>query len=74
MSAHQIQAMVGIRISRRGSFAIAFAKPWAIMEPHGTGGFGGAKKVVEVDETYVGGKARNRAPEGPRRKGRSVAS
>jgi hypothetical protein len=27
----------------------------------GTGGIGGADKVIEADETYVGGKAKNRA-------------
>ena len=30
-----------------------------------TGGLGGANKVVEADETYVGGKAKNRAHKEP---------
>jgi hypothetical protein len=33
----------------------------AMNEDHNTGGIGGADKVIEADETYVGGKAKNRA-------------
>ena len=36
-----------------------------------TGGLGGANKVVEADETYVGGKAKNRAHENLRPRKRS---
>jgi hypothetical protein len=33
----------------------------AMNEDPNTGGIGGADKVIEADETYVGGKAKNRA-------------
>ena len=33
----------------------------AMNEDPDTGGIGGADKVIEADETYVGGKAKNRA-------------
>jgi transposase-like protein len=58
MSAHQIHRMIGV----------SYKSTWFMMHRiretmnQGTfpGGLGGKNKVVEVDETYVGGKAANR--------------
>ena len=62
MSAHQLMRNLGI-----GSYSTAWFLAHRIREAMGddshkaTGGLGGANKVVEADETYVGGKAKNRA-------------
>jgi transposase-like protein len=62
MSAHQLMRNLGL-----GSYRSAWFLCHRIREAMGddshktTGGLGGANKVVEVDETYIGGKAKNRA-------------
>jgi transposase-like protein len=62
MSAHQLWRMLGF-----GSYRTAWFMAMRIREGmtgnvnNHTGGLGGANKVVEADETYVGGKAKNRA-------------
>ena len=61
MSAHQLYRMLGF-----GSYRTAWFMAHRIREgmrelhPEGTSPLGGSNKVVEVDETFVGGKARNR--------------
>jgi transposase-like protein len=60
MSAHQLHRMLGI------TYKTAWFMCHRIREamkpgPDGGGSLGGADKVVEADETYVGGKQRNRA-------------
>jgi transposase-like protein len=62
ISAHQLMRNLGF-----GSYRTAWFLAHRIREamngpsPASTGGLGGADKVVEIDETYVGGKAKNRA-------------
>lgn len=74
MSAHQLYRMLGF-----GSYRTAWFMAHRIREgmrnlaPNATGGLGGANKVVEVDETYVGGKAANRAFKAPPKKRAVVA-
>jgi transposase-like protein len=69
MSAHQLWRMLGF-----GSYRTAWFMAHRIREgmrddgPKTTGGLGGANKVVEADETFVGGKAKNRAHREPARK------
>jgi transposase-like protein len=66
MSAHQLMRNLGL-----GSYRTAWFLAHRIREAMGddshkaTGGLGGANKVVEADETYVGGKAANRAHRKP---------
>jgi transposase-like protein len=61
ISAHQLYRMLGF-----GSYRTAWFMAHRIREgmrelhPETSGPLGGANKVVEVDETFVGGKARNR--------------
>jgi transposase-like protein len=61
MSAHQLFRMLGF-----GSYRTAWFMAHRIREgmrelhPDSSGPLGGSNKVVEVDESYVGGKARNR--------------
>lgn len=61
ISAHQLFRMLGF-----GSYRTAWFMAHRIREgmrelhPETGGQLGGANKVVEADETYVGGKARNR--------------
>jgi transposase-like protein len=62
MSAHQLWRMLGF-----GSYRTAWLMAHRIREgmrvlnPNAKGGLGGANKVVEADESYVGGKGHNRA-------------
>jgi transposase-like protein len=62
MSAHQLWRMLGF-----GSYRTAWFMAHRIREGmtgninEQTGGIGGADKVIEADESYVGGKAKNRA-------------
>ena len=58
MSAHQLSRMLGI--SYKSTWFMMHRIREAMREPSFLSGpLGGANKVVEVDETYVGGKAKN---------------
>ena len=57
MSAHQLGRMLGI--TYKSAWFMAHRVREA-MAPAPSGPIGGENKVVEADETYVGGKARNR--------------
>ena len=58
MSAHQLSRMLGI--TYKSAWFMAHRIREAMAEPK-PGPLGGENKVVEADETYVGGKAKNRA-------------
>lgn len=72
MSAHQLHRMLGV------TYKTAWFMFHRIREamrdgndgysPASDGGLGGKGETVEVDETYVGGKAKNRAFKEPRKK------
>jgi transposase-like protein len=59
MSAHQLYRMLGFGSYRTAWFMMHRIRH-AIADTN-KGGMGGPNKVVEADETYVGGKAKNRA-------------
>ena len=65
MSAHQLHRMLGI--TYQSAWFLCHRIREAMMDDShkATGGLGGANKVIEVDETYVGGKAKNRAHREP---------
>lgn len=64
MSAHQLSRMLGI--SYKSTWFMMHRIREAMREPSfAAGPLGGANQVVEVDETYVGGKAKNRAYKAP---------
>ena len=70
MSAHQIGRMIGV------SYKTAWFMCHRIreaMKPTNPGPLGGADAIVEADETYVGGKAKNRATRKPADKKAVVA-
>ncbi len=58
MSTHQLHRM--IVVSYKSTWFMMHRLREAMREGKMPGGLGGANKVVEADETYVGGKARNR--------------
>jgi transposase-like protein len=58
MSAHQLHRMLGI--SYKSAWFMMHRLREAMREGKFPGGLGGANRVVEADETYVGGKAANR--------------
>jgi transposase-like protein len=59
MSAHQLHRTLGI--TYKSAWFLAHRIREAMGEDTPAGGLGGEGKIVEVDETYVGGKAKNRA-------------
>ncbi|MGA7384387.1 MAG: IS1595 family transposase, partial [Methylocella sp.] len=62
MSTHQLWRMLGFGSYRTAWFmAMRIREGMADTGHKGSDGLGGANKVVEADETYVGGKAKNRA-------------
>src|SRR5271157_2920628 len=66
MSAHQIHRTVSISYKTAWFMAHRIREGMADLEPNKTGGpLGGADKVIEADETVVGGKAKNRAYRDP---------
>jgi transposase-like protein len=66
MSAHQLFRMLGFGSYRTAWFMAHRIREGMTDTSHKTtGGLGGANKVVEVDESYVGGKAKNRAHREP---------
>jgi transposase-like protein len=58
MSANQLHRMLGV--SYKSTWFMMHRIREAMREGKLPGGIGGANKVVEADETYVGGKAANR--------------
>ena len=58
MSTRQLSRMLGVSI--KSTWFMMHRIREAMREKH-TGGLGGTNKVVEADETYVGGKAKNKA-------------
>jgi len=58
ISAHQVHRMIGV--SYKSTWFMMHRLREAMREGKIPGGLGGQNKVVEVDETYVGGKAKNR--------------
>lgn len=65
MSAHQLHRMMGITYD--SAWFLAHRLREAMRDPN-PGPIGGSNKTVEIDETYVGGKAKNRAHKQPRKK------
>lgn len=62
ISAHQMMRNLGLGSYRTAWFLCHRIREAMTDDSHkADGGLGGANKVVEVDETYVGGKAKNRA-------------
>jgi transposase-like protein len=59
MSAHQMSRMLGL--SYESGWFLCHRLREAMRAPVPAGGLGGQNKVVEVDETFIGGKAKNRA-------------
>jgi transposase-like protein len=62
ISAHQLYRMLGFGSYRTAWFmAHRIREGMRVLNPSAKGGLGGADKIVEADESYVGGKAKNRA-------------
>jgi len=72
MSAHQLHRMLGV--TYKTAWFMTHRIREAMVETHEpNSGLGGANKVVEADETFIGGKARNRAFAPPPKKHAVVA-
>lgn len=63
MSAHQLHRSLGI--TYKSAWFLAHRIRESMDDSAVSGPLGGANKVVEADETYVGGKAKNRAFRAP---------
>jgi transposase-like protein len=61
MSAHQLHRMLGITYKSAWFLGHRIREAMGDDSHKADGGLGGADKVVEVDEAYVGGKGKNRA-------------
>ncbi len=70
MSAHEIHRLLGVTYKTAWFMCHRIR---AAMAPTNPAPLGGPDKVVEADETYVGGKAKNRAFRAPRAKQPVVA-
>lgn len=66
ISAHQLHRMLGV--TYKTAWFMAHRIRESMRDNPDTGPLGGQNKVVEADETYVGGKARNRAHRKPPKK------
>ena len=65
-SAHQLHRMLGVTYKTAWFLAHRIREAMGDDEPNKSGGpLGGAGKVVEADETVIGGKAKNRAYRDP---------
>ena len=65
MSAHQMHRMLGITYESAWFLCHRLREAMRDDSHKATGGFGGSNDAVEVDETYIGGKAKNRAHRKP---------
>ena len=63
MSAHQLHRMLDV--TYKTAWFMGHRIREAMREPAGAGPLGGANKVAEADETFVGGKAKNRKSTAP---------
>jgi len=70
ISAHQLHRMLGVTYKSAWFMAHRIREAMTDQNP---GPIGGGNKVVEVDETYIGGKAKNRAYRVPKEKKAVVA-
>ncbi len=70
VSAHQLHRMLGI--TYESAWFLAHRLRAAMRDPN-AGPIGGSNKVVEADETFIGGKAKNRAFKEPPKKEAVVA-
>jgi len=70
MSAHQLHRMLGVTYKTAWFMCHRIREA---MKPNNPGPMGGPDTVVEADETYVGGKAKNRATRKPAPKKAVVA-
>jgi transposase-like protein len=70
ISAHQLHRMLGI--TYKSAWFLAHRIREAMTDPT-AGPLGGPDRAVEVDETYVGGKAENRATKPPPKKAAVMA-
>jgi transposase-like protein len=60
ISAHQLHRTLNVTYKTAWFMAHRVREAMRPLDPDAGGQLGGTNKVVEVDETYVGGKARNR--------------
>ena len=72
MSAHQLHRMLGVTYKTAWFMAHRIRESMRDNEPE-TGALGGPNSVVEADETFVGGKAKNKAFGPPPKKEAVVA-
>ena len=68
MSAHQLHRMLGVTYKTAWFMAHRIREAMKPVTDDAKGGLGGVGKAVEADETYVGGKAKNRAFRAPAKK------
>jgi hypothetical protein len=61
MSAHQLHRMIGTNYETAWFLFHRLRKAATGVGTGSTGPLGGKNEVVEADETYIGGKARNKA-------------
>jgi len=61
ISAHQLHRMLGLPYKTAWFMAHRIREGMRELNPEKSGPLGGSNKVVEADETYIGGKAHNRA-------------
>ncbi len=71
MSTRQLSRMLGVSV--KSSWFMMHRIRESMRDKSDTGALGGGNKVVEVDETYVGGKAKNKAFGDPPKKEPVVA-
>ena len=60
MSAHQLHRMMGITYKSAWFMAHRIREAMRDLYPEGSGPLGGEGKTVEIDETFVGGKEKNK--------------
>lgn len=68
ISTHQLHRMLGLPYKTAWFMTHRIREGMRELSPNKDGGLGGQNKVVEVDETFVGGKAKNRAFKAPPKK------
>lgn len=60
MSAHQLHRMLGVTYKSAWFMAMRIREAMRELHPEGSGPMGGEGKTVEADETFVGGRERNK--------------